>query len=126
MSTGVTPIVLPPANPVRNPGATQAVAPIYPDPHVTRDAHIAARAIIALDRAENPVNDKLRQRDTHDVNGQLRKSVAEHRAVEKSKGRTEPAKQEQTYPAKNSHARQAFTDTQSDQSDTTSTLDTFA
>jgi hypothetical protein len=123
MSTGVTPIVLPPANPIRNPGATQAVAPIYPDPHVTRDANIAARAIIALDRTDNPVNDKLRQRDTRELNGQLRKSVAEHRASQKAKGRAEPATQARVYPAKSSYAHRAFTETESEQTETPSALD---
>ena len=92
MSTGAIPINLPPANTNTSPGATTAATPIAADPHVTRDANLAARAITATDKSSNPVNDKLRQRDTRKENSETRQATVEQQAIQKLQARDRAVK----------------------------------
>lgn len=87
MTTGAIPVNLPRVSPNSTPGATPASTPINPDPHVTRDANAAARAITATDKADNPVNDRTRERDTKSRNSEERLSQSEQQALARLQAR---------------------------------------
>ena len=87
MTTGAIPVNLPRVSPNSNPGATPASTPINPDPHVTRDANTAARAITATDKTDNPVNDLIRERETRTRNSEERLSQSEQQAIARLQAR---------------------------------------
>lgn len=92
MTTGPIPVTLPRVSAHTQPAATQANTPVTADPHLTRDVQVTARAVTAADKTDNPVSDRLRQREGERQRGDKSSATRQQRTgLDTGHGPTEAA-----------------------------------